>query len=72
MGEGREPLPSDLVERLSELAQQGRRSEAAELFLTRAVAVPPHALAGAAPIVYVLEGHRALEIDRVLAIEAAP
>jgi pimeloyl-ACP methyl ester carboxylesterase len=45
MGEGREPLPSDLVERLSELAQQGRRSEAAELFLTRAVAVPPPAIA---------------------------
>ena len=37
-----------------------------------AVAAPPHALAGAAPIVYVLEGHRALEIDRVIAIEAAP
>jgi hypothetical protein len=44
-GEGRQPLPSDLAERLSELAQQGKRSEAAELFLTRAVAVPALAIA---------------------------
>ena len=45
LAEGREPLPSDLVERLSELAQQGKRSEAAELFLSRAVAVPAPVIA---------------------------
>lgn len=39
-----------------------------------AVAAPPHALAGAngAPIIYVIEGNRPLEIDRILAIEPAP
>ena len=45
LAEDREPLPSDLVERLSELSQQDKRSEAAELFLTRAVAVPAQAIA---------------------------
>ncbi len=38
-----------------------------------AVAAPPHALAGTSgPIIYLLEGNRAREIDRVIAIEAAP
>lgn len=38
-----------------------------------AVAAPPHALAGTGgPIIYLLEGNRTLEIDRVIAIEALP
>jgi hypothetical protein len=38
-----------------------------------AVAAPPHALAGtSAPIVYILEGNRGQEIDRVLALQAPP
>jgi hypothetical protein len=38
-----------------------------------AVAAPPHALAGTGgPIIYLLEGNRTLDIDRVIAIEALP
>jgi hypothetical protein len=37
-----------------------------------AAAAPPHPLAGAGPTVYIIESNRALDIDRVLAIEAAP
>ncbi len=36
----RAPMPADLAERLSELCAAGQRSEAAELFLLRGVAVP--------------------------------
>jgi pimeloyl-ACP methyl ester carboxylesterase len=45
LGEGRAPLPSDLVEQLTELVAAGNRSQAAELFLTRAVGVPAPAVA---------------------------
>jgi pimeloyl-ACP methyl ester carboxylesterase len=37
----RTPMPADLVERLQTLSREGKRSEAAELFLGRAVGVPP-------------------------------
>ena len=36
----RTPMPADLVEQLEQLGREGKRSEAAELFLTRAVGVP--------------------------------
>jgi pimeloyl-ACP methyl ester carboxylesterase len=36
----RAPMPADLVEELQALTVEGKRSEAAELFLTRAVGVP--------------------------------
>jgi pimeloyl-ACP methyl ester carboxylesterase len=73
-GEGRQPLPSDLVERLSELAQQGKRSEAAELFLTRAVAVPAPAIAQMkrAPVWSALEAlAHTLQYDARLAQDGA-
>jgi pimeloyl-ACP methyl ester carboxylesterase len=38
--EARAPMPVDLVEQLQALTAEGKRSEAAELFLTRAVGVP--------------------------------
>jgi pimeloyl-ACP methyl ester carboxylesterase len=44
-GEDREPLPGDLVERLQAFTAQGKRADAAELFLTRAIGVPAPALA---------------------------
>lgn len=36
----RAPMPADLVEQLEALSREGKRAEAAELFLTRAVGVP--------------------------------
>jgi len=41
----REALPTTLVERLQELTRQNRRSEAVELFFTRAVGMPARAAA---------------------------
>jgi pimeloyl-ACP methyl ester carboxylesterase len=45
LGEDREPLPHDLIEQLCDFTAQGKRSEAAELFLTRAIGLPPPAVA---------------------------
>jgi hypothetical protein len=47
-------------------------TDAAYSWEAAAAAAPPHPLAGAGPTVYIVEGNRALDIDRVLAIEAAP
>ena len=43
----REPLPHDLVEQLRNLTAENKRSEAAELFITRAVGRPASAIAPA-------------------------
>lgn len=45
LSEHRAPPPEDLVEQLEQLSAAGRRSEAVELFLSRAVALPEPALA---------------------------
>ena len=45
LGEDREPVPHDLVDKLCDHTAQGKRSEAAELFLTRAIGLPPPAVA---------------------------
>jgi pimeloyl-ACP methyl ester carboxylesterase len=74
LGQDREPLPSDLVERLSDLAQQGKRSEAAELFLVRAVGVPAPAMAQmkGAPVWPMLEAlAHTLQYDARLAQDAS-
>lgn len=42
--EGRPALPADLPEQLEQLAERGKRAEAAELFLSRAIGLPPAAL----------------------------
>jgi pimeloyl-ACP methyl ester carboxylesterase len=42
----RAPMPTDLEQELVRLAATGKRSEAAELFLTRGAAVPESAVAG--------------------------
>jgi pimeloyl-ACP methyl ester carboxylesterase len=44
--DSRPPVPADYVERLTELASTGRRGDAVEFFLTKAVEVPPEAVAG--------------------------
>lgn len=44
LGEGRAPLPPDLVEQLEMLIRQGERSAAVALFLTRAVGIPEPAV----------------------------
>lgn len=44
MGEGRAAMPSDLVEQLVALTAAGKRADAAELFLTRAIGLPPPAV----------------------------
>lgn len=46
LGEGRAPLPPDLVERLGTLVSEDKRSEAVALFLTRAVGIPEPAVHG--------------------------
>jgi hypothetical protein len=47
-------------------------TDAAYTWEAAAAAAPPHPLAGAGPTVYLIESNRALDVDRVLAIEAAP
>jgi pimeloyl-ACP methyl ester carboxylesterase len=44
LGEGRAPLPPDLVDQLRRLVEQGDRSAAVALFLTRAVGIPEQAV----------------------------
>jgi pimeloyl-ACP methyl ester carboxylesterase len=44
--DSRPPLPADYVERLDAAVAAGRPGDAAELFLTAAVALPPEAVAG--------------------------
>lgn len=44
LGEGRTPLPENLVERLRSLSGAAERSEAVALFLTRAVGIPEDAV----------------------------
>ena len=43
--DSRPPVPDDYVTRLTELVSSGRRGEAVEYFLTKAVGVPPEAVA---------------------------
>jgi pimeloyl-ACP methyl ester carboxylesterase len=45
LGGDREPVPHDLVDKLRDYTAQGKRSEAVELFLTRAIGLAPPAVA---------------------------
>lgn len=52
LGEGRAPLPPDLVEQLELLTLKGERSAAVALFLTRAVGIPEPAVQNMAKAAY--------------------
>ena len=46
VGDSRPPLPGDYVERLDAAIDEGRPGDAAEIFLTAAIGLPPQAVSG--------------------------